>query len=121
MKFPTYFLFFFNFQCPCDFCRHPTFTHPPSFLIFLIFCSLWRNILADKPRVTKFPISWDDAVKDEADMGDQQQQQQDDQQQQEAAASGMESGYDAPMSAGMGIGGTPPVLTTAGDMDMNMD
>ena len=78
------------------------------------FYRLWRNILADKPRVTKFPIEWDQ-VKEEADTmgGDQQQEQQ--QQQQEAggqfAAAGMPT---------ITMEGAAP-FTAGGDADMQMD
>ncbi len=78
----------------------------PPFLLY----RLWRNILADKPRVTKFPIEWDQ-VKEEADMGAEQQQE-GEQQQHEGAQFGM-----MPSS---GMEGTVPVIA-GGDIDMQMD
>ncbi|KAH7617766.1 hypothetical protein Ndes2526B_g07632 [Nannochloris sp. 'desiccata'] len=72
---------------------------------------LWRNILADKPRVTKFPIEWDQ-VKDEADVGGEQQLAGGEQQQQEGGQFGV-----VPSS---GMEGATPV-NAGGDTDMQMD
>jgi ASF1 like histone chaperone len=82
-----------------------------STVFFISFRRLWRNILADKPRVTKFPIEWDQ-VKEEANMGGEQQQE-GEQQQQEGV------GHFGGASVGMMEGGAP--LTTGGDTEMQMD
>lgn len=91
------------------FCHHlSNITH---FSFYILLYRLWRNILADKPRVTKFPIEWDQ-VKDEANMGEEQQQQEDQQQQQQ-----QEGGQFA--GTGMMEGTTP--VTAVGDTDMQME
>lgn len=77
----------------------------------LFLFRLWRNILADKPRVTKFPIEWDQ-VKDEADVGGEQQLAGGEQQQQEGGQFGV-----VPSS---GMEGATPV-NAGGDTDMQMD
>lgn len=61
-----------------------------------LFDRLVRNILADKPRVTKFPIDWDEAkAAAEAGQAEQQheQQQQEQQQQQQQMDDGGGGGY----------------------------
>ena len=79
----------------------PTFV---PILIFLLY-RLWRNILADKPRVTKFPIEWDQ-VKEEADMGAEQQLH--------------EGVAQFGVTPSIGTEGTAPSIA-GGDTDMQMD
>ena len=70
-------------------------------------CRLQRNILADKPRVTKFPIEWEE-VKEET-MGDQEGEEQD-------GGQGIQGGEVAMGHMG---GIAPPIAAGGGDMDMD--
>jgi histone chaperone ASF1 len=78
----------------------------------LLLFRLWRNILADKPRVTKFPIEWDQA---EADMGGEQQPQVEGEQLQQQQEGGQ---FGAMPSSG--TEGAAPIHA-GGDTDMHMD
>lgn len=65
---------------------------------------LWRNILADKPRVTKFPIEWDNTK--EETMGEQDGEAHD-------------NGAEVEGEVVMGLAGMAPGIAAGGDMDMD--
>lgn len=81
-------------------------------------CRLWRNILADKPRVTRFPVEFDSvaAAPETGDMGE------DTNPGMEGSAMTLEDNTAAPQSfapQGFSIPSSMPSPGMGGDMDMS--